>query len=53
LCHGSADTAPERVLAAFRPADHQRLADLKGVYDPNNLFRLNLNIPPVAHGTVR
>jgi FAD/FMN-containing dehydrogenase len=43
---GSDDAAPERVRAAFRPGDYRRLAALKGVYDPNNLFRRNLNIPP-------
>jgi FAD/FMN-containing dehydrogenase len=47
---GTDDTAPERVQAAFRPVDHQRLAALKAVYDPNNRFRRNFNVPPRRAG---
>ncbi|WP_067451003.1 FAD-binding oxidoreductase [Actinomadura macra] len=43
-----ADATPERVREAFAPATYQRLAQLKAVYDPANLFRLNHNIPPAA-----
>ncbi len=37
---------PERVRAAYSPADWTRLVELKDTYDPHNLFRFNRNIPP-------
>ncbi|MER5478856.1 FAD-binding oxidoreductase [Streptomyces sp. NPDC002734] len=43
---GHSDTAPERVRAAYRPADYRRLVALKRLCDPGNLFRINHNIPP-------
>lgn len=45
---GSRDAAPERVKLAFTPADYARLAKAKATYDPTNMFRVNLNIPPAA-----
>jgi FAD/FMN-containing dehydrogenase len=33
---------------AYPPATLQRLAEVKRRYDPDNLFRLNLNVPPDA-----
>ncbi len=37
---------PQRVQAAYSPADWKRLVELKDRYDPHNLFRFNRNIPP-------
>jgi FAD/FMN-containing dehydrogenase len=40
------DEGPERVRAAYPGATYDRLAEIKRRYDPDNLFRLNQNIPP-------
>ena len=40
------DEGEERVRAAYPGATWDRLAEVKGKYDPDNLFRLNQNIPP-------
>lgn len=42
----STETAPHEVRAAYRAADYERLAAIKAVYDPHNVFRVNHNIPP-------
>jgi len=42
------EATPERVRAAYSPADWARLVDLKYRYDPHNLFRFNRNIPPAG-----
>nr|MDT0660581.1 FAD-binding oxidoreductase [Micromonospora sp. DSM 115978] len=34
------------VRSAYDAKDYQRLTEVKAVYDPKNLFRLNHNIPP-------
>jgi FAD/FMN-containing dehydrogenase len=36
----------ERLEAAYRGTNYARLAQLKAVYDPANLFRHNQNIKP-------
>jgi FAD/FMN-containing dehydrogenase len=40
------DEGEERVRAAYPPATWERLASVKAKYDPDNLFRVNQNIPP-------
>lgn len=41
-----ADEGPERVREAYPGATWNRLVEIKGRYDPDNLFRRNQNIPP-------
>ena len=43
--HLAADDRPEVVRASFGE-NYTRLRQIKAVYDPTNLFRLNANIPP-------
>ena len=44
----SATRARTRIRAAYPGATWDRLAAIKGRYDPTNLFRLNQNIPPAT-----
>ena len=44
--NGERDAA--HVRTAYEPADWERLAEVKAAYDPDNLFRLNHNIPPAG-----
>jgi FAD/FMN-containing dehydrogenase len=40
------DEGPDQVRASYR-SNYDRLARIKTQYDPNNIFRINQNIPPV------
>ncbi|HEV2917934.1 MAG TPA: BBE domain-containing protein, partial [Actinomycetota bacterium] len=40
------DEGPERVREAYPGATWDRLVEVKRRHDPDNLFRLNQNIPP-------
>ena len=42
------DEGADRVRAAYPGPTWERLTRIKAKYDPNNLFRLNQNIPPAA-----
>jgi len=43
-----ADEGEERLREAYPGGTWDRLAEIKGRYDPGNLFRLNQNIPPTV-----
>jgi FAD/FMN-containing dehydrogenase len=42
------DDGEQGVRRAYPAATRARLAEVKRRYDPDNLFRLNLNVPPAA-----
>jgi hypothetical protein len=42
------DDGPDAVRAAYPGATWDRLTQVKAAYDPDNLFRLNQNVPPAA-----
>ena len=42
------DDGPDAVRAAYPGATWDRLTRVKAAYDPDNLFRLNQNVPPAA-----
>ena len=42
----AADSDPESVKRAYEESDYRRLQAIKATYDPENLFRVNHNIPP-------
>ncbi len=39
------DEGPDRVRATYG-ANYDRLTQIKAVYDPENVLRLNQNLPP-------
>jgi FAD/FMN-containing dehydrogenase len=41
-----------RVRAAYPGSTWERLTEIKGRYDPTNLFRLNQNVPPAVEGRI-
>jgi FAD/FMN-containing dehydrogenase len=47
------DEGPDRVRAAYPDPTWERLSAIKARYDPENLFRLNQNIPPASEGDQR
>jgi hypothetical protein len=47
------DEGPDRVRAAYPEPTWHRLSEIKARYDPENLFRLNHNIPPASKGDQR
>ena len=47
------DEGEARVREAYPGSTWERLAAVKGRYDPSNLFRLNQNIPPSKIDRVR
>lgn len=43
---------PHEVRAAYRDADYERLTRIKAIHDPDNLVRVNHNLPPAGQGRV-
>ena len=43
-----ADDGPDAVRSAYPGATWDRLTQIKAVYDPDNFFRNNQNIPPAS-----
>jgi len=39
---------PRRIRASYGAEKYERLAGIKTIYDPQNVFRHNVNIPPAS-----
>ena len=50
--HLTQDDRPEKLRASFGE-NYSRLRQVKAVYDPTNLFRLNANIAPYPATSIR
>jgi hypothetical protein len=46
--NGESEFTEDRIRASYGAAKYDRLVEIKGRYDPDNVFRRNANIPPAA-----
>jgi len=50
--HFGDTTTPDQVRDGYNSDDYQRLTQLKTIYDPTNMFRLNHNIAPAREAAI-